>query len=102
MYCPKQQRMSSSPSAQMYKNPSDAFSCDLVHTDVYIESFEVKPIQSQPESIELLIKTQLLSAQNPNEWRVKSRTCIDLGSLEKLNGLLSKYLRKYREAKSCG
>jgi len=102
MYYPKQHRVSSSPSAQIYKQLSDTFECDLVHTDVYIESFEVKPIQSQPESIELLIKTQLLSAHKPNEWRVKSRTCIDLGSLEKLNGLLSEYLRKYREAKSCG
>jgi len=102
MYYQKQQRVVSSPPAQMYKRPFDAFMCDLVHTDDYIESFEVKPIQSQPESIELLIKTQLLSAQNPKEWRVKSRTCIDLVSLEKLNGLLSEYLRKYKEAKTCG
>ena len=100
MYYPKQHRVSSSPSAQMYKKPSDTFACDLVHTDVYIESFEVKPIQSQPESIELLIKTQLLSAQNPNEWRVKSRTCIDLRSLKNLYELVGDFLHKNAELKS--
>jgi hypothetical protein len=100
MYCRKQHRVSSSPSAQIYKQPFNTFECDLVHTDVYIESFEVKPIQSQPEYIELLIKTQLLSAQNPNEWRVKSRTCIDLGSLKNLYELVGDFLQKNAELKS--
>jgi hypothetical protein len=99
MHYPKQHRVSSSPSAQIYKQPSDTFECDLVHTDVYIESFEVKPIQSQPESIELLIKTQLLSAQNPNEWRVKSRTCTDLRSLKNLYELVGDFLQKNAELK---
>ena len=74
--------------------PLETFECQLVNTESYVESFEIKPIALQKNVVELVIKTQLLSAKNPSEWRVKSRTCVELDSLKELQKIIASYLKK--------
>ena len=74
--------------------PLKTFECQLVNTGSYVESFEIKPIALQKNVVELVIKTQLLSAKNPSEWRVKSRTCVELDSLKELQKIIASYLKK--------
>ena len=74
--------------------PLETFACHLVNTESYVESFEIKPIALQKNVVELVIKTQLLSAKDPSEWRVKSRTCVELDSLKELQKIIASYLKK--------
>ena len=74
--------------------PLETFECRLVSTESYVESFETKPIALQKNVLELVIKTQLLSAKNPSEWRIKSRTCVELDSLKELQKIIDGYLKK--------
>ncbi len=50
--------------------------CILSASDTYIETLTVKQIEAQPWLTELVIKTQLLTAKNPEERRVKARCCV--------------------------
>lgn len=47
--------------------------CVLSASDSYIETLNIKTIEAQPWLVELVIKTQLLSAKNPEEKRVPVR-----------------------------
>ena len=60
----------------------------LAGSESYIETLSIKTIQAQPWLVELVIRTQLLSAKNPAEKRVKSRTCIHRDKLTELQQLL--------------
>lgn len=51
--------------------------CILSASDTYIETLTVKQIEAQPWLTELVIKTQLLTAKNPAEKRVKARCCVE-------------------------
>ncbi len=73
--------------------PIEIFECQLVNTQSYVEAFEIRPITLQKKTVELVIKTQLLSAKDPSEWRIKSRTCVDIDSLKKLQKIISSYLK---------
>jgi hypothetical protein len=55
---------------------NNAIECVLSASDSYIETLSIQDIDLQPGLLELVIRTQLLSAKNPAEKRVKSRTCI--------------------------
>jgi len=72
---------------------SERFECELVRSDSYIETLEIKPIEVQGYGLELLIKTQLLTAKSPNENHYKSRTCIDRSSLLELHAVIEKFLK---------
>jgi hypothetical protein len=72
---------------------SERFECELVRSDSYIETLEIKPIEVQGYGLELLIKTKLLTAKNPNENHYKSRTCIDRSSLLELHAVIEKFLK---------
>ena len=74
--------------------PLETFECRLVSTESYVESIEIKPIALQKNVVELVIKSQLLSAKNPSEWRIKSRTCVEVDSLKELQKVISSYLKK--------
>ncbi len=71
----------------------EKFECFLVNTESYSESIEIKSINLQKNAIELIIKTQLHSARDPSEWRIKSRTCIEFDCLRQLQKTISDYLQ---------
>ena len=56
---------------------NNAIECVLSASDSFIETLSIQAIDSPPGLVELVIRTQLLSAKNPAEKRVKSRTCIE-------------------------
>ena len=70
-----------------------AVECILSTSDSYIETFSIKPIEAQPRLVELIIKTQLLSAKNPEEKRIKSRTCIERTQLVEIQSVIGKFLQ---------
>jgi hypothetical protein len=66
--------------------------CILSASDSYVETLAIKPIPAQPWLTELVIKTQLLTAKNPQEKRVKARCCVDRDRLVELRDALNRYL----------
>ena len=68
--------------------------CILSASDSYIETLSIKTIEPQPRLVELVIKTQLLSAKNPEEKRVKSRTCIERTRLVEIQSAIEKFLQR--------
>ncbi len=67
--------------------------CVLSASDSYIETLNIKTIEAQPWLVELVIKTQLLNAKNPEEKRVKSRTCIDRTRLAEVQSAIGEFLQ---------
>ena len=94
MYYIKQNQSMNQKLKKLEEKPIEIFECQLVSTQSYVESFEIKPIALQKNIVELVIKTQFLSAKNPSEWRIKSRTCVELDTLKELQILISIYLKK--------
>ena len=70
-----------------------AIECVLSASDSYIETLSIQDIELQPGLLELVIRTQLLSAKNPAEMRVKSRTCIDRSRLIELQQGIGQFLQ---------
>ncbi len=66
--------------------------CILSASDTYIETLTVKQIEAQPWLTELVIKTQLLTAKNPEERRVKARCCVELAQLASLESAINRFL----------
>ena len=66
--------------------------CILSASDTYIETLTVKQIEAQPWLTELVIKTQLLTAKNPEERRVKARCCIERAQLASLGSAINRIL----------
>ena len=71
---------------------NNAIECVLSASDSYIETLSIQAIDAQPGLLELVIRTQLLSAKNPAEKRVKSRTCINLTNLVGIRSAIDRYL----------
>jgi hypothetical protein len=67
--------------------------CVLAQTDCYIETLSIEAIDAQPGLLELVIRTQLLSAKKPSEKRVKSRTCIERSKLLELHQGIGQFLQ---------
>jgi len=67
--------------------------CVLAQTDCYIETLSIQAIDAHPDLLELVIRTQLLSAKNPTEKRVKSRTCIERSRLLELHQGIGRFLQ---------
>jgi hypothetical protein len=70
-----------------------AVECVLSASDSYIETLSIKAIEAQPWLVELIIKTQLLNAKNPEEKRIKSRTCIERTRLVEIQSVIGKFLQ---------
>lgn len=66
--------------------------CILSASDTYIETLTIKQIEAQPWLTELVIKTQLLTAKNPKEKRVKARCCIERAQLVSLRSATNQFL----------
>lgn len=71
-----------------------AIECVLSASESYIETLSIRVIDAQPGLMELVIRTQLLSAKNPEEKRVKSRTCIERSRLIELQHGIGQFLLK--------
>ena len=67
--------------------------CVLSASDSYIETLSLQAIKAQPELIELVIRTQLLSAKQPTEKRVKSRTCVPLAQIAEMRSAIDQFLK---------
>ena len=67
----------------------------LSNSSIYIETVTIKPIAAQPWLTELVIKTQLLSAKNPMEKRVKVRSFVEKEQLVELRNSLDQYLKEH-------
>ena len=67
--------------------------CILSASDTYIETLTVKQIETQPWLTELVIKTQLLTAKNPEERRVKARCCVERAQLVALAPKIGQFLK---------
>ncbi len=72
---------------------NNAIECVLSASDSYIETLSIQAIDLQPGLLELVIRTQLLSAKNPVEKRVKSRTCIERSRLIELQKGIGQFLQ---------
>ena len=72
---------------------NNAIECVLSASDSYIETLSIQAIDAQHGLLELVIRTQLLSAKNPAEKRVKSRTCIDRSRLIELQQGIDQFLQ---------
>lgn len=73
-----------------------AVECVLAATDSYLETLSLKTVAIQPGLLELVVRTQLLSAKNPAEKRVKSRTCIERSRLVELQQAVDQILQATR------
>ena len=67
--------------------------CVLSASESYVETLSIQAIDAQPGLLELVIRTQLLSAKNPAEKRVKSRTCIERSRLIELQQAIDQFLQ---------
>jgi hypothetical protein len=72
---------------------NNAIECVLSASNSYIETLSIQAIDLQPGLLELVIRTQLLSAKNPGEKRVKSRTCIEQSRLIELQKGIGQFLQ---------
>jgi len=71
---------------------NNAIECVLSASDSYIETLSIQDIDAQPGLLELVIRTQFLSAKNPAEKRVKSRTLIERSRLSELQQAIGQFL----------
>ena len=67
--------------------------CVLSASDSYIETLSFQAINAQPGLVELVIRTQLLSAKNPAEKRIKSRTCVPLAQISEMRNAIDQVLK---------
>ena len=58
----------------------------------YIETLTVKTITSQPETVEITVRTLFLTAKNPTEWRVKSQIFLQRNELKELHELIGRVI----------
>jgi len=65
----------------------------LSASETYFETLTIKRIDAQPWLTELVIKTQLLTAKNPLEKRVKASCCIERARLVELRDAINRYLQ---------
>ncbi len=68
--------------------------CEVTLSDdgKYIETLSITAVAAQPGRVELVARTQLLTAKNPTETRVKSRTCLRVDRLQALHETLGRFL----------
>jgi hypothetical protein len=68
--------------------------CVLSASETFIETISIKAISAQPWLNELVIKTQLLTAKDPEEKRVKSRSCMERDHLIALRDAINLFFAK--------
>ncbi len=66
--------------------------CTLSASDSYVETLTIKKIEAQPWLTELVIKTQLLTAKNPQEKRVNAQIFVERDQLVAMRDAINKFL----------
>ena len=74
------------------KSDQSQFSCVLTESQCYRETLKLRSIAAVPGLIELTLETELFSSSNPDESRVKSRTCLTKSQLKELHLKMGRYL----------
>jgi len=74
-------------------NKNQKFTTLLSESDDFVETLIINNIEAQPGMVELTIKTQLLTAKNPDELQVKFRACIKQSRLQELGVAIERYLK---------
>ncbi len=64
----------------------------LSKSNTFIETLTISSIDVQPGLLELIVKTQFLTAKNPDELQIKFRTCIAQSRLEELRDSITQFL----------
>lgn len=77
----------------MSSNENATFTSFLSKSDNFIETLTINKIEAQPGMVELTVKTQLLTAKNPDELHVKFRACIKQSRLQELGVAIDEYLK---------
>ncbi len=58
----------------------------------FIESLSVKPIVNNSALVEITVRTQFLTAKNPDEWRVKAQIFLPRRELKELHEVIGRVL----------
>lgn len=77
----------------MPNNKNQKFTILLSESDDFVETLIINNIEAQPGMVELTVKTQLLTAKNPDELHVKFRACIKQSGLQELGVAIDRYLK---------
>jgi hypothetical protein len=77
----------------MSSNENVTFTSFLSKSDNFIETLTINKIEAQPGMVELTIKTQFLTAKNPDELQVKFQACIAQSRLEELADSIHNFLK---------
>lgn len=80
----------------------NSMECVLSASESYIETLSLQSIDAQPGLVELVIRTQLLSAKNPAEKRVKSRTCVHQSQLADIRSAIDQFLLNVEKSSTTG
>ena len=67
----------------------DAPHCTLNQSTSYIETLRIKPIAVLRDDYEVLIRSQLLNAKDPDALQVRYRTIVSGSALRELRDLLN-------------
>ena len=81
----------------MSSNENVTFTSFLSKSDNFIETLTINKIEAQPGMVELTIKTQFLTAKNPDELQVKFRASIAHSRLKDLGESISRFLETTRK-----
>jgi hypothetical protein len=58
----------------------------------FIEALSVKPVENNSELVEITVRTQFLTAKNPDEWRVKAQIFLLRRELKELHEVIGRVL----------
>jgi len=58
----------------------------------FIETLSVKPVANSSELVEITVRTQFLTAKNPDEWRVKAQIFLPRRELKELHEVIGRVL----------
>jgi hypothetical protein len=81
----------------MPSHENATFTTFLSKSNTFTETLTIKSIVAQPGLVELTVKTQFLTAKNPDELQVKFRACVGESRLEELRDSISQFLEVYRK-----
>jgi hypothetical protein len=81
----------------MPSHENASFTIFLSKSNTFIETLTINSIVAQPGLVELTVKTQFLTAKNPDELLVKFRACVSESRLEELQDSISQFLEITRK-----
>ncbi len=58
----------------------------------FIEALSVKPVANNSKLVEITVRTQFLTAKNPDEWRVKAQIFLPRRELKELQEVICRVL----------